>query len=401
MDNVTHTLIGVGLFRLLPKRLRRPETFWAATVGNNIPDSDVLERLIPGTDDLNYIVHHRGYTHGLAFAVPLGILIGIVFNRVFKKKWNSPAALVVGGLSGLFHVLADGMNSYGIHPFTPFLDRWYYGDSVFIVEPLLWCSLVPVAILTVERRWAKATWAGLLIALLILTWFIPTLTPAFSLTLAAIAGILAATILKTKNATIGLALAGISLASLFTGGAIARSKAENAWKDANTSIPLHESLLDIESTPSPGNPFCWRVWTRSENESAFISRMAGVSLLPGVFPSKECPLTKETPKKALPTALTIPPTNGRVDWVFETTLDKSLHGLLLEKSCRYQRFLNFARLPYVTPIGIRPPIESWLAGDLRYDRNEEFGFSDFAVTLEDECNSATNVWERPTERPRG
>lgn len=394
MDNITHSLIGVGLFRVLPKKLQRPEIFWTAIIGNNIPDSDVLERFIPNTDDLNYLIHHRGYTHAFLFAIPLGIIVGIILNKIFKKPWNSAAAILIGAGSAVLHILADLMNNYGVHPFTPFVNRWFYGDSVFIVEPLLWCALIPVAILTVEKRWAKIAWGAVLLTLLIGIWFLPWLGATFSLIFGGIGALTLLLILRTKRAEIGLTLAALSLALFFISGNLARGNAQGAWLNAGLT---DEDLLDVESTPSPGNPFCWRVWVRTENDRYLISRVAAVSLLPIITAPVECPGATEVPKKA-DLSVVLLPSNPKVTWTVQSDLRKDLHAQLIEKSCRYRRFLNFARLPYLHPIGKSGADDGWIAGDLRYDRGEELGFSDFVVTLNDECDSSTDVWDRPTER---
>ncbi len=40
-------------------------------------------------------------------------------------------------LAGLSHILLDYTNNYGVRPFWPFSERWYSGDIVFIVDPIL------------------------------------------------------------------------------------------------------------------------------------------------------------------------------------------------------------------------------------------------------------------------
>ena len=41
----------------------------------------------------------------------------------------------------LSHIVADAWNSYGVHPFWPFDNHWYYGDAINIYEPWLWVIL--------------------------------------------------------------------------------------------------------------------------------------------------------------------------------------------------------------------------------------------------------------------
>jgi inner membrane protein len=40
-------------------------------------------------------------------------------------------------LAGLSHILLDYTNNYGVRPFWPFSERWYSGDIVFIVDPIV------------------------------------------------------------------------------------------------------------------------------------------------------------------------------------------------------------------------------------------------------------------------
>src|SRR5690606_11086093 len=135
----------------------------------------------PNQDDLAHLIHHRGYTHSFLFTIPLGLAVGAIANRVFKRPWNDRLGLCVGAGAGLLHIAADWLNSYGVHPLTPFLNRWYYGDFVFIVEPLLWFTLIPVAILTVQKLWSKTVWGGILAAFVTSFWLIPWLSRPFAL----------------------------------------------------------------------------------------------------------------------------------------------------------------------------------------------------------------------------
>src|SRR5690606_3787254 len=106
------------------------------------------------------------------YALPQALLlVGLIWllwpaaRRLLRESAlaRTGFALAVAGGFGL-HLLMDYLNSYGIHPFHPFDSRWYYGDLIFILEPVFWIALgVPLA-MAVRRGWLRALWLALLIA---------------------------------------------------------------------------------------------------------------------------------------------------------------------------------------------------------------------------------------------
>ncbi|WP_370466973.1 metal-dependent hydrolase, partial [Salmonella enterica] len=59
----------------------------------------------------------------------------------YTVSWADRMQLAaIACLATLLHIALDFTNSYGVHPFWPFDNRWYYGDAVFIVEPLFWAA---------------------------------------------------------------------------------------------------------------------------------------------------------------------------------------------------------------------------------------------------------------------
>ena len=84
-------------------------------------------------------------------------------------RWRRvPAGIVplvagVAFLAPLLHIAMDATNSYGVHPFWPFYDGWLYGDSVFIVEPLLWAAAAPLGFL-LRTALARALVGAVLLA---------------------------------------------------------------------------------------------------------------------------------------------------------------------------------------------------------------------------------------------
>ena len=45
-------------------------------------------------------------------------------------------------LGTLSHPLLDLMNTYGVRLLEPLSHRWFYGDTLFIVDPWIWIALI-------------------------------------------------------------------------------------------------------------------------------------------------------------------------------------------------------------------------------------------------------------------
>src|SRR4029453_18563230 len=88
------------------------------------------------------------WTHGvLAQAVLPVALAGVMWMVARRWRPDGASALRFGWLVALSylgvysHVLLDVLNNYGVRLLAPVNWRWFYGDSVFIVDPWLWLVL--------------------------------------------------------------------------------------------------------------------------------------------------------------------------------------------------------------------------------------------------------------------
>ncbi|MEK7354805.1 MAG: metal-dependent hydrolase, partial [Bdellovibrionota bacterium] len=158
MDNVTHTLVGLAagelIHRSLPaetndtdRSIRRRLLLIACAVASNFPDLDlVLSPLLP--PPLGYLLHHRGHTHTILYSLPQAfMMIAFIWfgwrnaRELLRRSQAARTGLLIATLLGFtLHLSMDFLNSYGIHPFHPFDSRWFYGDMIFIIEPLFWIS---------------------------------------------------------------------------------------------------------------------------------------------------------------------------------------------------------------------------------------------------------------------
>ena len=151
MDNLTHSLVGALLGRAGLKRLT-PYAMPALIFSANLPDIDSFVAPLFGAEP---IAAHRGFTHGLGGLVTLPFLamaIILLWQR-FRPSKDGPMRL--GGLllacffGTLSHPLLDFLNTYGTRIAEPLNHRWYYGDTLFIIDPWIWIALI----LGLEMSW--------------------------------------------------------------------------------------------------------------------------------------------------------------------------------------------------------------------------------------------------------
>jgi inner membrane protein len=144
MDNLCHTLVGAAFGEAGLKartRFGNPVLMIAA----NLPDIDVLAFVA----ETPAVALRRGMTHGILAQALLPIaLTGLVL--LFDRWRPSPRGesraraaplLLLSYIGGLSHVGLDWLNNYGVRLLMPYSNRWFYGDSVFIVDPWLWLAL--------------------------------------------------------------------------------------------------------------------------------------------------------------------------------------------------------------------------------------------------------------------
>jgi inner membrane protein len=162
MDNLTHSLVGAVLGQAGLKRttgLAMP----ALIIGANLPDVDAACFFwLEGTEHLAF---RRGITHGPPALVLLPlVLAGLLWgwDRWQSQRGTRPEARLpvrfgwlytmafVGCLS---HPFFDWLNVYGIRLLEPFSSQWFYGDTLFIIDPWLWTLLI--ASIWVSRRREK------------------------------------------------------------------------------------------------------------------------------------------------------------------------------------------------------------------------------------------------------
>ncbi|MEP3051593.1 MAG: metal-dependent hydrolase [Erythrobacter sp.] len=179
MDNLTHSLVGALLGQAGLKKktgLAMP----ALIIGANLPDVDAACFFwLEGQEHLGF---RRGITHGPPALVLLPlILAGLLwgFDRWQQSRGKRPVGRLPVSFRWLFalsfigcltHPALDWLNVYGIRLLEPFSSRWFYGDTLFIIDVWLWALMGFATWFSLRREkrggeWVKPARAALAVAL--------------------------------------------------------------------------------------------------------------------------------------------------------------------------------------------------------------------------------------------
>ena len=130
MFNTTHTFVGLAIARTgLDKWV--PRAAVTALIAANLPDIDIVADLkgMP-----SYLEHHRGITHSIVGIPLLSLALAGAMYIFTRHFWRT---FVVALLAMATHPALDYSNAYGLRPFLPFDGTWFYGDTIFIIDPVM------------------------------------------------------------------------------------------------------------------------------------------------------------------------------------------------------------------------------------------------------------------------
>jgi inner membrane protein len=367
MDNLTHSVVGLGLGALIDRSLaaepdqdrRRTRSRMLLIVGclaSNFPDLDLV--LTPLLErPLGYLLHHRGHTHTLVGALlEAGLLLALLTLWPAARRLqqvSAPArygALLATCAGLLLHVGMDSLNVYGVHPFWPFDPNWYYGDLVFIVEPVFWIAFgVPLAAL-VRSPFLRRLWLAV-IALVPLAAALMGFLQWGSLLGLLVLGLALAWIQRRNDEHHGesraergrMALtAGLAASLAFVGvQALALQQARAIVAAEVSRVDAGERLLDTALSAYPSNPLCWSFVTVARTgagASGTVHQRRGMlSIAPRLTPVSHCPA-----RIAGPALEDAPP---QVAWQLEDRAPVAALRSLAAGDCRVNAWLRFARAP--------------------------------------------------------
>lgn len=412
MDNLTHSLAGLIIgdaaialrarFGSRASTRYRAAALTTAVIANNAPDLDFAYVGMTG-GRLGYLLHHRGHTHTVAAVLPLALLALVLVSvgfRLWGSRQKAPPLsssdylhlALLGVVGGLAHMLMDYGNNYGVHPFWPVYDGWLYGDAIFIIEPWLMIILIGMAGGVSRSRALRAALLLGLLGLLALAWTVE------------LAGVWLASALTALSLpwVWGLWRASVEQRWVIGGGALValwltllgtRHVARASVRDG-LEVPASElRLLDVVSTPAPGNPLCWSLLAVQRSETQYVVRQALASGWPGLSSAESCRAMNESQTAPLvPSNLPSDvATRRRVVWGPEFRAPVAELEQLLQRYCGAKAFSRFARVPF----WLREGTQTVLMGDLRYDRSSAMEFAELLLVPDAPCPRFVPPWLPP------
>jgi inner membrane protein len=392
MDNVTHSIAGLLLaeatVQLRAARTGGPvsRTFHMAAaicgvVASNLPDADLFYAgAALGMGKLGYLLHHRGHTHTLVGAIAGGVLLWAIAMAWWRRTSGARrtaatheerrALLWLCIVGALLHIALDFTNSYGVHPFWPIDDAWYYGDAVFIIEPWLWVAGLPPLVFLAVRRATRVTLAVLLAVILIAAWGVGMVPwpVALALTLGTGVGLAASARSRARTRLVTGLVAWLAVEGVFFAAAGA----------ARGSLG-GPAVRDIVLNPGVANPFCQNAIVIESDATRYVATTATVAPFPSLVPVARCPRSGDAPELQPSTRTS----TDRVRWAQEWSAPRAELATLAQTNCEIAAALRFVRVP----IWSRPSPTTIRFADLRYSRGGG-GFAEIVVP------------ERPTTCPR-
>lgn len=407
MENVAHALAGLlvahgaAAWRARRKAAAPTPRFgvyavWVSALANNVPDGDLVLTPLTG-GKLGYLLHHRGHTHTLVVGVALGLLVAAAAILIARRRSGprlSPTdvrwILGLGAFGPALHVSMDGWNVYGVHPFWPFDDRWFYGDAVFILEPLLWLAAVPALFRTTEKKRWRLVLAIVFAAGAGLPWlaggFVPLPMRLVLLAFGAISVVLARRLSASARIAAALALffgvPAVFLAASSAADAAIRQRAARDLPD--------ETVEDAAISAWPANPLCWSAVLVSTSPAGdLVLRRASFALAPELLSVAQCP-GREGPITA-PLATGSLASDGSLRWEGEHRVPLARWRALVHDRCEVAALMRFLRAPFLAERG-----STFVVGDLRFDRDERLDFAEVELASDPgPCPRFVPSWTPP------
>ena len=142
MDPICHTLVGAALSKSGLDRWT-PRATAVLVVAANAPDVDIVAALFGQN-----LAWRRGVTHGIPALLIWPVLLAVVTMMIDRgrrvpdrDRARFGPLVAIAAIGVVTHPILDYLNNYGLRWLMPIQGQWFYGDSLFIVDPWLYLLL--------------------------------------------------------------------------------------------------------------------------------------------------------------------------------------------------------------------------------------------------------------------
>jgi len=156
VDNLTHTLVGIGLANAFYRRRLGKAALPILAIASNLPDVDAVVVL---SGDPRSVLLRRTFGHSLVL-FPFWVLLLALILRRFYPRLGPRSLLFLCGLGAGAHILFDLVNSFGVVLLWPFSDWRPELATVFIVDLFL-AGLLALPLLLCIPRSRRGSLEGL------------------------------------------------------------------------------------------------------------------------------------------------------------------------------------------------------------------------------------------------
>jgi inner membrane protein len=266
VDPLTHTLVGANLASTRLGRMSRLAPA-ALIIGANFPDLDAVTYLFASADFS--FGFRRGWTHGVLALLVLPFVLTallLLWARLRRAADDDPPLrpyrlLALATLAVLTHPFLDWLNTYGMRWLMPFDGRWFYGDSVFIMDPWLWLLLAVPWMFARRARPALIVLWGVLTALLLLAVASRSLQHATIVGAVALIPLLAL-LWRPRGEPLAVKQrwgnVAVAAGSIYIAGMLVLHAATVRQVERLLSVRTEESKL-LMAGPMPANPLQWDI----------------------------------------------------------------------------------------------------------------------------------------------
>jgi inner membrane protein len=305
MDPLTHTLVGanLGSTRFAEKSRLAVAAF---VIGANLPDVDSI-LYFTGHDDLALYVR-RGWTHGVLALVLLPFIqtaLLLTYDRLrphATRRADPRWLLGISAFAILTHPFLDWLNNYGMRWLMPFRGTWFYGDTVYIMDPWLWLILGCGWLAPRRASWWSI--AALVIVTALLMKIVSGRSASYIPVVITVAAILLATLLwRPKDDAPRFAV----IALLLAGTYIAARLGIHAW--VANDVQKKTGASAIMAAPQPIDPTRWDVVIRTGEHFRYGRWLRGTLTLA----EDRLPVAKPSPEWTI--AQNDPAVRGFMTWV--------------------------------------------------------------------------------------